>query len=114
MELWYLIHAIIDYIIDRIFATIYESSRVYIAGTSNPILLESATSLAEKIRKKQLKVETVVATYIERIKIINGVLNAVVDDRFTEALEEARKLDKDIEEGKVTEKDFEEKPFLGK
>lgn len=103
----------LDYIIDRVFATIYETSRVYIAGTQDAILLDSATGLAEKIRKKQLKIETVVSAYIERIKNINGVLNAVVDDRFTEALEEAKRLDKDIEEGKITEKDFEEKPFLG-
>lgn len=113
LEMWYIIHSIIDYIIDRIFATVYESSRVYIAGTSNAILLDSATGLADKIRRKQLKVETVVSAYIERIKNVNGVLNAIIDDQFTEALEEARRLDKDIEAGNVTEKDFEEKPFLG-
>lgn len=114
MEIWYLIHSLIDHIIDRIFAAIYESSRVYIPSTSDNILLDSATGLADKIRKRQLKIERVVSTYIERIKCVNGVLNAVVDEQFAEALKQAKQLDKDIEEGNITEKDFEQKPFLGR
>lgn len=99
--------------IDCIFGLIYDSHRVYIPSTSDKILLDSATGLADKIRKKQLKAEAVVSAYIERIKAVNGILNAVVSERFAEALEEAKQIDKDIEEGKITEEDFKQKPFLG-
>lgn len=113
VEVWYSVRYVTDYVIDFIFGLIYNSRRVYIPSTSDKILLDSATGLADKIRKKQLKVETVVSAYIERIKAVNGILNAVVSERFEEALEEARKLDRDIEGGKITKEDFKQKPFLG-
>lgn len=103
----------LDLIIDKIFGAIYDSTRVFIPPTSDPVLLDSACGLAEKIKNKQLKVETVVAAYIERIKNVNGILNAVVDDRFDDALREAKELDKEIDAGNITAKEFTQKPFLG-
>lgn len=32
--------------------------------------------------------------FIERIKAVNGVINAVVDDRFADALKEAQEIDR--------------------
>lgn len=113
LEIWYFVHCLLDHAIDRIFGLIYDSHRVHIPGTSDAILLDSATGLADKIRKQQLKAEAVVSAYIDRIKNVNGILNAVVSERFDEALEEAKQLDRDIAEGKITERDFEQKPFLG-
>ncbi|XP_026823822.1 fatty-acid amide hydrolase 2-B isoform X2 [Ooceraea biroi] len=56
-------------------------------------LLHSATTLALKIRNRQLTSEDVVSSYIERIKEVQPLLNCTVADLFEEALKEARKCD---------------------
>ncbi|KAK3856450.1 hypothetical protein Pcinc_037230 [Petrolisthes cinctipes] len=81
---------------------------------TNLILLESATSLATKIRTKKLTSEEVVKSFIARIKEINPILNCVVDTRFDEALEEARAADTLIRSGtEDVETLTTTKPFLG-
>lgn len=40
-----------------------------------------------------MKSETIVTAYIERIKEVNPILNAVVEDRFEDALQDARNVD---------------------
>jgi fatty acid amide hydrolase 2 len=56
----------------------------------------------------------VVETFIGRIKEVNPILNCVVDERFNEALEDARKVDEFIRSGVVSVQDIEkETPFLG-
>ncbi|XP_045467015.1 fatty-acid amide hydrolase 2-A-like isoform X2 [Harmonia axyridis] len=60
---------------------------------TNDILLLPATILAEKIRNRELSSETVVRSYIERISEVNPLLNAVIEDRFEQALEEAKDVE---------------------
>lgn len=80
----------------------------------NPILLLSASSLAKKIRRGELKSEEIVQCYIDRIKSVNPILNAVVDNRFTLALEEARDVDILVKSRRKTIKQmFLETPLLG-
>ena len=56
----------------------------------------------------------VVETFIARIKAINPILNCVVDERFEDALQEARNVDKLIESGTKSVQDMEkDTPFLG-
>lgn len=43
--------------------------------------------------RPQLQAEEVVGAFIERIKAVNPLVNAVVDQRFADALREARELD---------------------
>lgn len=102
-----------DLFIDYIFGLIYDNTKQRVKPSNNPLILESATSLAAKIRKREVKVEDVVKAFIDRIKEVNPVINALVDDRFKDALEEAKKLDKEIEIGDITDADFQLKPFLG-
>lgn len=53
-------------------------------------------------------------SYINRIKEVNPVLNCVVDERFDDALEDARKVDELIRSGsKIVEDIARETPFLG-
>ncbi|XP_044598793.1 fatty-acid amide hydrolase 2-B-like [Cotesia glomerata] len=74
----------------------------------------TACELAKKIRLGQISSESVVEAYIERITEINPYLNAVVDDRFEDALREARHCDKMLEAGVVTPMQLQlEKPFYG-
>jgi len=55
----------------------------------------------------------VVEAYIDRIREVNAITNAVVDTRFAEALEEARKVDEEIEKCPNLAELAEERPFLG-
>ncbi|RKQ12319.1 amidase [Oceanobacillus bengalensis] len=60
-----------------------------------------ATTLAEKIKKQEITSYIAVSAYIEHIKKINPVLNSLVEDRFEEALEEAKHTDEKIKNGEA-------------
>jgi len=52
--------------------------------------------------------------YIDRINDINPALNCFVENRFKDALQEAKEADELIESGTMTEKELAtEKPLLG-
>ncbi|NXW05325.1 FAAH2 hydrolase, partial [Fregetta grallaria] len=55
----------------------------------------------------------VVEAYVERIKEVNPLINAVVKDRFEEALQEARQVDKLLSEGPGDDYLEEKFPLLG-
>ncbi|CAL7947315.1 unnamed protein product [Xylocopa violacea] len=78
-------------------------------------LLHSATTLAFKIRNKQLTSEEVVRSYIDRIKEIQPVLNCVVEDRFEDALKEAKKCDDYLKSPNAPSAEVlaKEQPFFG-
>lgn len=80
----------------------------------NPILLESATSLAAKIRTGEVKSVDVVQAYIDRVSEVQPVLNAVVERRFEDALREATKADDLVRaRTKTPEELAKEFPLLG-
>uniref|UniRef100_A0A0P4W2Q6 Amidase domain-containing protein n=2 Tax=Scylla olivacea TaxID=85551 RepID=A0A0P4W2Q6_SCYOL len=92
----------------------YGSTHTPLPPITNLVLLESATALATKIRTKKLTSEEVVKSFIARIKEINPILNCVVDDRFEDALQEAREADELIRLGTMDEATLAKtKPFLG-
>ncbi|KAL1506070.1 hypothetical protein ABEB36_005501 [Hypothenemus hampei] len=79
----------------------------------DPILRITAVDLARRIRLKEISCLEVTKTYINRIKEVNPLLNAVIDDRFDEALEDAKKVDALLVSSKdqhAFERDF---PLLG-
>lgn len=59
-------------------------------------LTKSATELAASIRNGEITSTQLVEATISRIKEVNGVLNAVVDGPFAEAVEEAKTIDECI------------------
>ena len=62
----------------------------------------------------QLKCQVVVEAYIQRIKEVNDLLNAVVSYRFNEALDEAEHIDEMLDSGDVPARYSEKNaPFLG-
>ncbi len=65
----------------------------------HPLLLESATGLAAKIRAREASSREVVAVHIERIRAVNPVINALVRDRFDAALAEADAADRAVAAG---------------
>ncbi|XP_063987724.1 fatty-acid amide hydrolase 2-B-like isoform X1 [Diachasmimorpha longicaudata] len=80
----------------------------------NKILYMSATELAAKIRKQELTCEEVVLAYIQRCRDVNPMLNAIVENRFDAALEEAREIDVSLKSGDKPEEVLKrETPLLG-
>ena len=65
---------------------------------SKAILTLPASKLAKKLQNGELKSEQIVRAYVARIKEVNGLINAVVEERFEVALNEARQVDKQLEE----------------
>ncbi|GIX80931.1 fatty-acid amide hydrolase 2-A [Caerostris extrusa] len=81
-----------------------------VPNVKNPLLLKSATRLAEEIREGK----DVVQAYTDRILQVEPFINATVDRCFLDAMEEARKVDVLIASGKYTkEKLAETWPLLG-
>ncbi|KAJ8921405.1 hypothetical protein NQ315_003021 [Exocentrus adspersus] len=79
------------------------------------ILLLPASELADKIRKQELTSEVVVKAYISRIEEVNPVINAVIEDRFKQAIEDAKYADKLVSFGTLSVEELKEKhPLLGK
>lgn len=64
------------------------------------ILKMDASSIATAIKKKQITSVEAVTVFIERIKEINPSINAVVEDRFSEALQEAHEADEQLQNNK--------------
>ena len=118
----------------------YADDRAYLPPITDPLLLQSATTLAAKIksgkvRKKgsisfqrfktkqnkpfslQIKSEALVRAYISRAREVQPLINAIIDERFEEALAEARALDatisRQLAESGELEDDLRRKPFLG-
>ncbi|KAI5702767.1 hypothetical protein M8J76_000855 [Diaphorina citri] len=98
-----------DSFINIIFSFIYKDKAFPLPPVKNKIVLESATQIAKKIRNKNITSVEVVQAFIERIEQVNPYLNAMVDTRYTEALEEAKAADQKI----ALEEDISDKPYLG-
>lgn len=81
---------------------------------NDEILLYSARILAEKIRNREVASETVIKTYIIRIKDVNPILNAVVEDRFDLAIKEAKHVDQMLSKTNLSKEELAKQfPLLG-
>ncbi|XP_023216871.1 fatty-acid amide hydrolase 2-A-like [Centruroides sculpturatus] len=109
-----LIRLSLDFISNIIFGIINYRMPEKIKPVTDPILLETAQSLAEKIRKRKLKSVDVIKAYITRIREVNPTLNIISDERFKDALQDAEKADQFIESEKNSVKVLEDLyPYLG-
>ncbi|CAL1292223.1 unnamed protein product [Larinioides sclopetarius] len=80
----------------------------------NPLLLKSATKLAEEIREGKVKSEDVVKAYIDRILEVEPFINGTAERRFEDALKEAREVDLLVASGNNSKEQLaESKPLLG-
>lgn len=80
----------------------------------NRILLLSATEIAQKIRKREISSEEVIIAYVKRCKEVNPSINAIVEDCFDVAIQEAREIDNFLQSTTMDEaKIASEKPLLG-
>lgn len=65
------------------------------------ILFGSAAAMAEAIRSKRISSEELVTAHIERIEAVNPLLNAIVQFRPEQALQEAREADAALMRGEI-------------
>ncbi|XP_072763193.1 fatty-acid amide hydrolase 2-like [Anoplolepis gracilipes] len=107
------LHCFFDCIVDFVFGIYYNPKAKKVSAVKNSLLLESAISLAEKIRVKKVTSEEVVKTYIERCKEVNSLINAVVENRYLDAIKEAKAVDAMIEKCTDLEKIRITLPYFG-
>ena len=68
-----------------------------IPAFTNRLILKPATELADLIKKGEIRSEDVVRAYIKRIKEVNEEINAVVDERFEQAIADAKMIDEKVD-----------------
>lgn len=108
------IGAFLEIFFHWLFSLVYSGSKISMPPINDLLLLESATSLAHKIRTRKIKSSEVLQSFIDRINEVNPLLNCVVDERFEEAKKEAQKVDELLASEVFSEEKLaQEKPFLG-
>lgn len=65
------------------------------------------------IRTRQVTSEDVVKAYIKRCREVNSLINAIVKERYSDAIEEAKAVDAMIEKGIDIETLKIQQPYLG-
>lgn len=118
MEILARIFGALMLVIRWLFAPIYEcksyGQRKKLPPIKDPLLLLSATSLAKKIRRREITSVEVVTSFVKRCKEVNPMINAIIDEKYHEALEEARRVDELLERNDVDLEDVKAKtPLLG-
>lgn len=84
---------------------------------AEPLLYVSATEAASRIREGKLTSKRLIQTYIDRIKQVEPVLNAIVHSCYEEALDQANKVDQMLGSMNRDSENFSQltkkKPLLG-
>ncbi|XP_076687205.1 fatty-acid amide hydrolase 2-B isoform X2 [Andrena cerasifolii] len=97
-----------------VYSLIYCRRMPNLPPIKNPLLKFPAATLAKKIRQGELSSEMLVKAYVERIKEVNPLLNAVIEDRFEAAVNDAKICDEKLKSGEVTALQLEtERPLYG-
>ncbi|XP_008187748.1 fatty-acid amide hydrolase 2-A [Acyrthosiphon pisum] len=111
------IRFIYDFIVSLIFYYVYKNTpSKTLPPVDDLLVLDSCTTIVNKIKNKEVTCRHVVECFIKRIEKVNPILNAVVDTRFDKALAEADEYDKLIELANTEEKInliFDGKPLFG-
>ncbi|XP_047105781.1 fatty-acid amide hydrolase 2-A [Schistocerca piceifrons] len=109
-----LVFRLLELIVSGFLQLVYHGKGEVVPPINNLLLLEPASTLALKIRTRKVSSVQVIEAYIARIKEINPILNCMVDERFSDALKEAREIDSFIaSETKSTDEIARDTPFLG-
>lgn len=81
---------------------------------TDEILILPTHVLAEKIRKRQLTSEQVVRAFINRCRLVQAYLNAIIDERYDSAILEATAIDEFLKTTELSEDELAaQKPLLG-
>lgn len=108
---------IYDTIVVFVFNQLYKNTpSKLLPPVNDQLVLDSCTTIVNKIKNKEVTCRRVVECFIKRIEQVNSILNAVVDTRFDKALVEADEYDKLIKLADTQEKInliFDGKPLFG-
>ncbi|XP_065286035.1 fatty-acid amide hydrolase 2-A-like isoform X2 [Dermacentor albipictus] len=114
-----LVDAVVDATCGAVHACRREPGRGALPPVTEPLLLKPASELARLIGTGKVSSEAVVGAFCARIGAIEPQLGAVVDERMSEALDEARRVDKLVRDtvaqrgSKGSEVLLASKPLLG-
>ncbi|KAJ3624711.1 hypothetical protein MTP99_018313 [Tenebrio molitor] len=109
-----IVHGVVEFLVHCLFKVVYCGSGQKMPPIKDLLLLESATSVAHKIRTRKITSVQVLDSFIDRIKEVNPMLNCVVAERFDQARREAQAADDLIRSGTIPDETLaREKPFLG-
>lgn len=84
---------ILNILCDVYAAIFWPDRKGAIPAFTDRLLLKPATEVAALIRSGKLTSEAVVRAYIKRCKEVNPLTNSIVDERFDEAIEDAKAID---------------------
>ncbi|KAH8273194.1 hypothetical protein KR018_012384 [Drosophila ironensis] len=87
-------------LVNKILDLVLAPRKPKFGGIRNPLLLKPVTELVTLLRRGEITSVELTVAYIERIKEVNGSLNAVVEDRFDAALKAAQLADDFISKAK--------------
>lgn len=80
----------------------------------NPLCLQSATRLAKMIRNREVTAVEVMQAFIQRAQEVNPIVNAIIAERYNDAMREAQEVDEILDnkkgQGKYSSVNA---PFLG-
>ncbi|KAH0953897.1 hypothetical protein HN011_003075 [Eciton burchellii] len=114
LRIFYVISNFIYLTLRRILLLIHKKPSKIPAPSNNSLFTLSGTILARKIRQREITCYHLVSAYIERMKEVNVRINAVVGNRFSEAITEAKICDEQLKAGKFDIETLErEKPLFG-
>ncbi|XP_017103387.2 fatty-acid amide hydrolase 2 [Drosophila bipectinata] len=80
-------------LVNKILDLVLSRKRPQFQGIRNPLLNKSVTELVTHLRRGEISSVDLTSAYIARIKEVNPTLNAVVEERFEAALQDARLAD---------------------
>lgn len=99
-----------------VIGSFFPSQQNVIKRPSSNILLEPIPEIVNQIKRGQLKSVDLIRAIIQRTREVNPHINALVAERFEEALAEAEVIDQNIQSalsGNDTLKHILDKPLLG-
>ncbi|XP_073972819.1 fatty-acid amide hydrolase 2-B-like [Rhodnius prolixus] len=73
------------------------TKRERVPSICNPLLTKSGLELAEMIRNQKVTCTEVVLAFITRMQTVNPIINGIVQDRFEDALNQAKLVDEMIQ-----------------
>ena len=95
-------------------AQFFPAKRGLIPPVNNKLLDLSVADLVSGIKRRSFTSEDVVRAYIDRIKQINPLINAVVDERFDAAVAESQSIDQQLQSlSPSQDSEILHKPLLG-
>ena len=81
---------------------------------SNELLVLPTHELAERIRKREISSEQVVRAFVDRAREVQVHLNAYIDERFDDAIQDAKAIDEFLKQTTLTQDELaKQKPLLG-